>query len=294
MSTQIASLGPLCQAAIITFKPFSGLLQFLGIFLLAALLLKLVASFAKTFISTHKNETTKKLPVATKKLLKKYAQEKANVVILNTNQLIAFSSVLPVVANGIFLSKGLFKKLTPKQQEAVFLHELYHWQAKETFSQLLLKLLSDLFFFLPIFSEMLSHWQLQSEISADAFAVKNLRSSKPLKQALEKWLDQKPQTPIWAVAFAETQLTARIDALNSLNKSALHRQLMKKTFYGITSKNLAISLLVITSFLAVTTSSYAKTETTIIIPTNTQCSRLWNQSLNQSEADAIMSPKLAN
>jgi Zn-dependent protease with chaperone function len=287
MSTELATFGPLCQAAIITFKPFESFFQVTGFFLVVALLLKLIASLLKTKLLISKGVVEKQLPAAAASLTTKYTFPAHKLFILDSPFLLAFSSVLPGIADGIFLSKNLFTVLSEQELEAVFLHELYHWRAKQTVSQLALKLCADVFFFIPLLQELVNNWQLQSELAADAFASTQLKTTKPLKEALHKWLAQDSQKIAWTVSFAEMQLHARIDALSSAN-------IRVNTSYlsNITLKGFFLSAIVLGGLLLLGTSDYSHTEATLIIPTNTQCKQVWQQTHNQSAADAIMSPKI--
>lgn len=289
MSTEITNLGPLCQATIVTFQPFAMAVRMFMYSVIFMTLLKVFASIAKAFLTFRalnqtKNKNRKIINIATT-----FKIPSALITIIDDSRLIAFSSIMPWISNGIYLSTGACKILSQKQLSAVVLHELHHWQQKDPLKQLSLKIAAEVFFFLPSIRDLLNHWQLKAELAADAFVVHKLGSAKPLRNALNSWLaasnsQLKSLAPIWAVAFAETQLNIRISKLNAKYQTPNSQT----NFWQIVTR-LSISCSVILGIMVIQTSFFAQTQAQLIIPNSAQCTQAWQESSPQSSIFTVMS-----
>lgn len=278
--------GSMCQAAIVTFQPFTMGLQLFFYSLLSLALLKIFASIAKAYLTFRSlaEVTTTSKKVQT--IATKHGLPARYLTVINDPQLIAFSSVMPWISNGIFISQGACQKLTLKQLEAVVLHEIHHWQKRDPLIQLCLSILGEVFFFIPSIQDLRHHWQLQAELSADAMVVRRLGNAISLKSALAKWLSTAPYSsaPFWAIAFAETELDTRIQNLGQPQSmsSRLH-------FNSKVLGRLLISLATITALATVQTSRFAQAEAKLILPTSPQCTQAWQQNAAQSSVFTVMS-----
>lgn len=299
MSTELTTIGPLCQAAIVTFQPFTVLTHLMYYFVITFALLKLVASAANALLMLSALPTTQSIPANAQKLAIKYHFPLDKITIINSSLLAAFTSYIPFISNSMYFSRGVFRKLGTKAQEAVFLHELHHWKHKDAFRQLISSIVTEVFFFVPSLRDIRQHWQLKAEMAADAFAISELQSDQPLKQALKQWLSQEQfvsysnrstsqYAPSWSITFGETQLSQRFNALGS-SKLLPKRQRSNATLPAPFIYRLVISCVVIISFIVATTHRIAQVEATFIIPTSSQCSQIWQQAALQSSVDQNMS-----
>lgn len=295
MSTELTTIGQLCQAAIVTFQPFNMFTHLMYYFVLTFALIKFLASAAKAVLTLSALPTTNIIPDRARTLAKKYYFPLKNITIINSQLLAAFTSYIPLYKNNIYLSRGVFRDLSNSAQEAVFLHELHHWKNKDAFLQLLASIITEVFFFVPSLRDLRYHWQLQAEMSADSFAISTLKSDRPLKKALSQWLsrtqfnsDRFDHSPAWAITFGETQLSQRLDALNQSTKLQLQQK--KKVPVPLPFVfRLAFSCIVIIAFITTATHRIAQVEATFIIPTSSQCSQIWQQAALQSSINQNMS-----
>jgi beta-lactamase regulating signal transducer with metallopeptidase domain len=290
MSTEFATVGSFCQAAIVTFQPVSLATQLLVQFMIIFALIKLTASIAKAFITFKSLSLSNHLPLVAKKLATKYGLAHTHLFIIKESNLIAFSSTIPFISNGLYLSEGMFRVLSKKQQEAVFLHELYHWKHKDPLQQLLFNIIGEVCFFLPSVKDLMNHWQLKAELAADAFAIKNQGSALPIKQALAKWLNYSSIQPMpnWSMSFAEIQLDTRITVLNRQPLPAFANWSVGKSSALLVAR-LAITVCVIASFSMLKASQYAQAQAQLVIPTSPQCTQDWQNQTPESSIFTIMS-----
>ncbi len=88
-----------------------------------------------------------------------------------------FEDSLPLAFTGgflkprIFLSTKLVEILDEKELHAVVLHESHHQRSKDPLKGLMVSLISDFLFFLPVTSFLTKTFRLTSELTADAYSV---------------------------------------------------------------------------------------------------------------------------
>lgn len=87
----------------------------------------------------------------------------------------------------VCLSAGLVQALSSRQLRAVLTHERHHMTHRHPLKTLLLDLLADTFFFLPILTELRDFCVVEMELAADRFAVHYV-GRKPLAGALHRLL----------------------------------------------------------------------------------------------------------
>ncbi len=107
------------------------------------------------------------------------------IYLIDDQKPISFSS-FGMFTNKIFFSVGLFELLTPKELEAVTLHELYHIKRISSFSKFstyFLRFLSPMIYFADNEKQL-----RQEENLADSFAIKSQKTSKYLLSAKKKIL----------------------------------------------------------------------------------------------------------
>lgn len=81
----------------------------------------------------------------------------------------------------IYISKGLFNTLSKDELRSVFLHELHHRTQCDPLKMLLLSIIKDTFFYLPIFRDVSEYFYSLREKAADDSAI--CATAKPLELA---------------------------------------------------------------------------------------------------------------
>lgn len=74
----------------------------------------------------------------------------------------------------IYMSRGLLKGLTPDELKAVFIHELHHLREKDPLKFLLIGILKDALFYIPLAPYLAERIRLKKECAADDAATKTV------------------------------------------------------------------------------------------------------------------------
>lgn len=149
------------------------------------------------------------LPARVGSVLDTHGITAASVELLDSQEPLAFCR--GVIRRRIVLSRGLLSSLSPKELEAVLLHEIYHYVNHHPRQILIGELLARTLFFLPIVKELFAAFGREIEIAADQAAVRVQRSRSFIRQALLKSLVTS-SLPAFA-PFTTDRLEARIAAL---------------------------------------------------------------------------------
>jgi hypothetical protein len=180
-----------CQQLAVTF--FSSGTHFIGLLLLALTALVALIFCAKTVFSLLK--TQKKIETLLKhksntfpkklyQVLEKVGLQEDKIVVIQRKSDHAFN--YGVKSQKIMLSKGLIRKLTSDQLEAVVLHELYHLKNKHSLLLILSETFSSTLFFLPIVKEVHKKMKAVFENQADSFTTNLQGGNSHLNMALSK------------------------------------------------------------------------------------------------------------
>lgn len=114
----------------------------------------------------------------------------------------------------ICLSRTLVEALTAAELEAVLRHEAWHLRQRDPLRVLLAHAAAAALFFLPLARDGLRAYLVRRELAADAAAVRELGSPRPLAAALYKALTSgRPPRQSAAVAGGFTAIDVRIDHL---------------------------------------------------------------------------------
>lgn len=116
----------------------------------------------------------------------------------------------------IYVSTALLALMNEQEIEAILLHESYHLRQRDTVTMLIASVLQSLFFFFPLFSDMLHNYRIEQEVKADQSAVNFFGTPHILISALTKLITvpTKPALALSAIADEDT-LEARIHALGN-------------------------------------------------------------------------------
>ncbi len=195
-------------------------LSYLSLIPLLLLLKILLSLFAQRLKFTETRTTSATIPVKLVRLLEKHQVPVSRIVLTETNQFEAY--VLGIVQPSIVLSRQLVKSLSPKQLEAVVLHELYHFHNYHPLLFLLSSACSSVCWFLPTITELSELIQERCELAADSFSVTTQGTKRYLVQALRVCLLQPipRQTLQWQLvstpSLYKQLLQERINSLSDM------------------------------------------------------------------------------
>lgn len=134
------------------------------------------------------------------------------VIETSSSQLLAITSGL--LYPKILVSSKLVQSLTPRQIEAVLLHELHHAQRRHPAWFVLGSIVSNTLWFIPSLRELNVEMRLQLELAADKAVFAHQKSYVYLRRALTKMLEQ-PQSartiPAFIPQVLQSPLHSRVD-----------------------------------------------------------------------------------
>ena len=88
----------------------------------------------------------------------------------------------------VWISSGLLEMLADDELLAVLQHEAHHCQQRDPFRLLVSRLISEMFFFVPLLWHLSDYIHLTQEMAADARAIERAGTRRPLASALHKLL----------------------------------------------------------------------------------------------------------
>ncbi len=213
--------------------------------------MKVVISVLKTHLRIKKTtqDCSQNIPIKLLTILQKHTVAKDKFLISCEKKHIAVS--IGFISKKIIISSHLISKLTSNELEAVVLHELHHNKFFHSTLLFFAEVLTETFFFIPIFQDLLVILKTEFEKSADLAAVKYQKTNKYVKESLKKILLTEDDFSIFP-QFAHYIISQRIDTLNS-----------KKTKILINSKRFIVSVVSISVFtlLFVLNTKYALAHT---------------------------------
>ena len=166
------------------FNP-DGALSFFILFVTAISLSLALLQLIRFIVSNrllHRFQTEEKLPTNVRELLSKYDVSPTTMIIVKNTALTAHT--IGLLTPKIVVSRALIAKLSQEQLEAVVLHELYHLRSRHVLWLLLSRLISSLFFFIPVVGYLAQQLKTEFELAADAFVVEKQRTRDHLCSSL--------------------------------------------------------------------------------------------------------------
>ncbi len=170
----------------------------------------------------------------------------------------------------IYVSTKILSTMTPKELEAILLHEKYHLENKDNFILLFAHTTSMLFPFFPLLSDLIHQYRIKREIEADRLAIKEMGDKIPMITVLSKLLSipALSRLPVSALGDFDT-LEERIRVLKNDHKG----------FKRLSKLNLVISLLsvgvlatiIITPVQAVAIQGMGRNNTTMLCLSGDSC-----------------------
>lgn len=142
----------------------------------------------------------------------------------------------------IWLSTGLLALLTDEELVAVLQHEAHHCRQRDPLRLLITRLISDIFFFIPVLRNLADYNHLAQEMAADARAIKVMGDTLPLASALHKLLTR-PDAPLPAAGIAISQLNITERRILALVSPGQHQRWQPSLVHWLFSLGLTILLL---------------------------------------------------
>lgn len=270
-SAEIEAISQTCQA-MLSFEPAVLAGKGLLITLVIAAVVKTLASLLQSKFFIEKIDSS---------LITKIKIHNHEVSIFSSETMEAFLAGIPFVSSKIYVSSKLASALTDKELEAVVLHEQFHYRQFHLVKEFLFSVITDVFFFLPSLKDIQYHWQVKTELAADAFAQTSQGSDLYLKSALATVLSENPRTcraaTVPAIHFARSVIEQRVNVLT---------QTPSKTLPIKEGLHLAISLVVILGLIFLRNA--APVEATVPMP-GSQCQQIW-ESTTPQRSEAFISP----
>jgi beta-lactamase regulating signal transducer with metallopeptidase domain len=199
-------------------------------------ILKVVISLVKTNLKIKKTAEacTQTVPHKLLKILKRHNLSPDDFLISCEKKYIAVS--IGFISKKVILSSYLITNLSIKELEAVVLHEMYHSKFFHSALLFFAEIITETFFFIPLFKDLLIILKTEFEKSADMSAVTYQKTNKYVKNSLKKMILSHSDFSIFP-QFAHYIIGQRIDRLNS-----------KKTSWQINTKRLLLSIVSIFIF----------------------------------------------
>lgn len=167
----------------------------------------------------------------------KFIQKRLNVtgkiLILNDAKPVAFC--FGIRNPKIYLSQGLLKLLNNQELEAVVRHEKHHLEQKDNLILLVLSVMTSLFPFFPVLKDIILHYRVNREKSADKAVVKGMQNADSIVSVLKKLILYEPNP-----AFVMTSNLAESDTLEERIKALVSK---KSSRPKLSVQNMFISLL---------------------------------------------------
>lgn len=130
----------------------------------------------------HQLKTTGVVPEKLRKIIHRHNFEEKTVLLISSRKLTAYT--IGLFKPRIVVSQTLVQRLTEKQLEAVILHELYHLRNRHVLWLLFSRLISSLFFFVPLIEHLARQLRTEFELAADTFVVEKQKTKDHLCASL--------------------------------------------------------------------------------------------------------------
>ncbi len=138
--------------------------------------------FLKAHRQLHHLNIVNEIPDELQKVICKHNLDGKIISIIGGNKLTAYT--IGLLHPKIIVSRSLIQKLSKEQLEAVILHELYHLRNHHVMWLLFSRLISSLFFFIPLIEYLARELRTEFELAADAFVVRNQKTRDHLCSSL--------------------------------------------------------------------------------------------------------------
>lgn len=155
----------------------------------------------------------------------------------------------------IYISRATLQKLTINELKAVLIHEKHHLEHNAPFKMIVLRLISEVFFYIPALKELSHHYMILDEIQADNQVMTYPLGKLHLAQAFYKFADTPKGAQYLTTTFIENTYGAIEIRINRLSDTSLQPRLKISIPSLVVHIGLFIAIMV---FLHTQTSLYAK------------------------------------
>jgi beta-lactamase regulating signal transducer with metallopeptidase domain len=142
----------------------------------------------------------------------------------------------------VYISTQIVKRMSPKELEAIILHEKYHAEHHDSLTLFVASIMLMAFPFFPVLGNLIRNYRLRAELHADQAAITTQASKKHLLSVLRKMIAFPNDSSFGIAALADETLEMRI-------KHLLHGQPQKVQIpyasLGVSLSSVAILLSVI-------------------------------------------------
>jgi len=187
----------------------------------------------------HRFQAEETLPDSLKETMSKHDLSQTAVVVVRNNKPTAYT--IGLFKPKIIVSSALIAKLSHKQLEAVVLHELHHLRSHHLLWLLLSKLISSLFFFIPLVEYLAKQLKTEFELAADAFVVEKQKTRDHLCGSLALNIQYASGV---IPHFATSPIEKRVESLVS-NKVSLKKIGIKQLSISLLSLSLMLGVAII-------------------------------------------------
>lgn len=187
----------------------------------------------------HQLKTVGQIPEKLQRVINKHNLDEKTVLLIGGDQLTAYT--IGLFKPRIVVSQSLAQKLTNEQLEAVILHELYHLQNRHVLWLLFSRLISSLFFFIPLIEFLARQLKTEFELAADAFVVKKQKTKDHLCDSLALNLQYAGDV---VPHFSTSPIERRVESLVD-NKFSFERMGIKTLSVSIFSLILMLGIAIV-------------------------------------------------
>ena len=185
----------------------------------------------------HQMKNVSRIPGKLQWVMNKHNLKDNSILIENGGTLTAYT--IGLFKPRIVISNSLINNLTKQQLEAVVLHELYHFKNRHVLWLLLSRLISALFFFIPLIDYLSQQLKTEFELAADSFVVEKQKTKRHLCDSLALNLQYAGGViPHFATSPIETRVESLVGNNFSFNRISI-RQLVVSVFSLIIMLGLA-------------------------------------------------------
>jgi beta-lactamase regulating signal transducer with metallopeptidase domain len=216
----------------------SSLILFITTISVSLALFQLI-KFVVSHRRLHDFQPVEIFPGNLKTIVRKHDLPQTAVAVVKNNKLTAYT--IGLFNPKIIFSEALIAKLSHEQLEAVVLHELHHLRSRHLLWLLLSKLISSLFFFIPLVEYLAQQLKTEFELTADAFVVEKQKTRDHLCNSLALNIQYAGGV---IPHFATSPIEKRIESLVS-NKVSLEKIGIKQLSISLLSLSLMLGVAII-------------------------------------------------
>lgn len=216
----------------------SSLILFITTISVSLALFQLI-KFVVSHRRLHRFQAVETLPDNLKETMSKHDLSQTAVVVVRNNKLTAYT--IGLFKPKIIVSSALIAKSSHEQLEAVVLHELHHLRSRHLLWLLLSKLISSLFFFIPLVEYLAQQLKTEFELAADAFVVEKQKTRDHLCGSLALNIQYAGGV---IPHFATSPIEKRVESLVS-NKVSLEKIGIKQLSISLLSLSLMLGVAII-------------------------------------------------